>query len=685
MSALEAPNEAEAEALLPTLLRREAQYKQSLQAQKRREAALARQIASKAESSLQPELHAAHLPLPARHLPPHSHLHQLIYPPPPPPHPHALRGLHAVTIYRDVKPGLDRLVPVRIDCDVDGVRLRDTFTWNLTESTITPEIFADVLCEDLQASPQNFHHHIVKAIKGQLLDYERYSPSALAPVNPQGQGNDSCDNGTLEASDLRTLIKIDITLGSYCLIDQFEWDLNCKRNSPERFADVTVNELGLPLEFRTAIAHSIREQIQVLAKALSLIGHNFDSSPIQDDDLASCFLPPLNHARRDDSESWSAFGPSLMELRDVDLERLDKDYERETRRKRRQARGRRSALVLPDRDIPRVHRSPLPPQTTHPSHLIPNVLAKLLGESSPPGITIRHTTGLFITTSLPNVNTNNNAGTPHSHSPGISSPPTTKGRRGRAAAAAAAAHIAAIAHDEAIPDIPLRTPMDPDKIGTFRCYKCGGPALMPLPLSHGTKQCDVFCENCRFLMASRPTPPSQASRLSSSDSRQQRTASPRAASLPPRPSTPTRASPTAAPNPAASPSPFPAPAAPVYPPVFPSIIPSTPPSAASTPAMPPSQRSSHGFPAWLENTRAELQSRYPNDRFELAIKAGICKVRCLECEPRKVYDVGPDDSLSNFEIHLKNRKHRQFVHRRLGESGATTPRSATTSTGNMTP
>jgi SWI/SNF-related matrix-associated actin-dependent regulator of chromatin subfamily B protein 1 len=42
------------------------------------------------------------------------------------------------------------------------------------------------------------------------------------------------------------------------LDDQFEWDILDENNSPERFADVYVNELGLSGEFKTAIVHSLR-------------------------------------------------------------------------------------------------------------------------------------------------------------------------------------------------------------------------------------------------------------------------------------------------------------------------------------------------------------------------------------------------------------------------------------------
>lgn len=36
------------------------------------------------------------------------------------------------------------LVPIRLDMEIEGQKLRDTFTWNKNESLITPEQFAEV-------------------------------------------------------------------------------------------------------------------------------------------------------------------------------------------------------------------------------------------------------------------------------------------------------------------------------------------------------------------------------------------------------------------------------------------------------------------------------------------------------------------------------------------------------------
>ena len=44
----------------------------------------------------------------------------------------------------------EELVPVRIDIELDKLRLRDTFTWNLHERLISQDTFTDYLLEDLK-------------------------------------------------------------------------------------------------------------------------------------------------------------------------------------------------------------------------------------------------------------------------------------------------------------------------------------------------------------------------------------------------------------------------------------------------------------------------------------------------------------------------------------------------------
>ncbi|VEL29639.1 unnamed protein product [Protopolystoma xenopodis] len=61
------------------------------------------------------------------------------------------------------------LVPIRLDVESDGVKLRDCFTWNRNEQLITPEQFAELLCDDLDLSAPTFVPAIAQAIRQQVF------------------------------------------------------------------------------------------------------------------------------------------------------------------------------------------------------------------------------------------------------------------------------------------------------------------------------------------------------------------------------------------------------------------------------------------------------------------------------------------------------------------------------------
>lgn len=51
----------------------------------------------------------------------------------------------------------------------------------------------------------------------------------------------------------------------------------------------------------------------------------------------------------------------------------------------------------------------------------------------------------------------------------------------------------------------------------------------------------------------------------------------------------------------------------------------------------------------------------PNVQF-----AWLPRIRCRDC-PGKLYTAGPETTVQNFEVHLKNRAHRERVLTRLGK------------------
>ena len=95
------------------------------------------------------------------------------------------------------------------------------------ETLITPEIFAEILCDDLDLNPTTFIPAIAASIRQQLDSH----PS---------------DNNLIEDNtDQRVIIKLNIHVGNVSLVDQFEWDMGEPQNSPEEFAKRLAAELGL--------------------------------------------------------------------------------------------------------------------------------------------------------------------------------------------------------------------------------------------------------------------------------------------------------------------------------------------------------------------------------------------------------------------------------------------------------
>ena len=239
---------------------------------------------------------------------------------------------------------LDELVPIRLDIDKDQIRLRDTFTWNMHDRIISIKLFSNQLVHDFDlASPQSqsLVEQIQASIQDQLREFHPHiyiEEEALDPHLPYS---------AYKNDEMRIVIKLNITIGQYTLVDQFEWDINNLNNSPEEFAGQMTRELSLSGEFTTAIAHSIREQSQLFTHSLYVVGHPFDGRPIEDHELLTSFQPsPLPSSFRP-YQAAREFTPCLYELNESELEKTELSMSREERRQKRSV-NRRGGPALPD-------------------------------------------------------------------------------------------------------------------------------------------------------------------------------------------------------------------------------------------------------------------------------------------------------------------------------------------------
>lgn len=279
-----------------------------------------------------------------------------------------------------------QIVPIRLEFDQerDRFKLRDTFLWDLSDTSYPIEAFLRNLIDDYSFISEINFQTVLQSVNEQIKDYR------AKPANAIGE--------------IRIPIKIDLLINNTQFTDQFEWDiLSDKDTDPEEFATTLCDELSLPGDFATAISFSIREQSQMYLKALFLVGYTFDGSHIREDEIKSHMAPPLRIQNADMAHDedfittlrtpslLSEYSPAINRVSQLEIERIEKEMERDSRRRRRHnnegafsynengpnlfgslGRGtasRRSALhnsrgvktTIPDlSDVPKTFRTPLP-------------------------------------------------------------------------------------------------------------------------------------------------------------------------------------------------------------------------------------------------------------------------------------------------------------------------------------
>lgn len=200
---------------------------------------------------------------------------------------------------RNSGPQNDPLVPIRLDLNVDGRRIQESFTWNLREKHMTPLSFAAQLAYDL-GLPDSGRDEIAEAMQEQIAAF----------VPPPSASKGEC----------RHVVHLDLRIGRVVIRDQFEWDLHEPQNSPESFAERLCADLGLNFEHVAAVAHAVREQLVELAEFR--------------DKRQRCAVVTENDVVRpiDQVGRWE---PAVVCLSVEEQERLERKEKREARLQRR--------------------------------------------------------------------------------------------------------------------------------------------------------------------------------------------------------------------------------------------------------------------------------------------------------------------------------------------------------------
>jgi hypothetical protein len=234
----------------------------------------------------------------------------------------------------EIEAGLTK-VPVKLDLEIDGYKLRDSFLWSLPDAGLSPEEFAQMTCEDFELPPSLFVQPIAKAIQEQLQEYQEF----LGMLRMMG--------GLKAFVGIRGLVRLDVTIEHISLLDRFEWDLGDRRSSPEAFCETYTKELALGPQFVAAIAVDIYEQVYLLRRALLQSGFQRDPNTghlnrLQDPDLAELIAVSTESSPfMRDPTRLDEFTPLVTYLDALELDRLEVSRDRDARRKRRQAKTKR--------------------------------------------------------------------------------------------------------------------------------------------------------------------------------------------------------------------------------------------------------------------------------------------------------------------------------------------------------
>jgi len=149
------------------------------------------------------------------------------------------------------------LIPIVIDVTVGTRRFRDSLSWHVGQSKISPELFASQLCID-EGLPEPFLTPIARSIRAQIV----HCPPTQFTLAPRKRRSPS--DGSASRPRHLVDITINITIKDVFYHDRFQWDILDSLDgsrSPEAYARRVTVDVGLPRVFQNPIAQSIRTQV----------------------------------------------------------------------------------------------------------------------------------------------------------------------------------------------------------------------------------------------------------------------------------------------------------------------------------------------------------------------------------------------------------------------------------------
>ncbi|ODV83170.1 hypothetical protein CANARDRAFT_226456 [[Candida] arabinofermentans NRRL YB-2248] len=143
------------------------------------------------------------------------------------------------------------LVPIKLNVDSNGFKINDLFLWNLNELLITPELYINILSQDLELT-KSLELLLLNQFKEQLEQFKLIESTIIPQL--------------INEKEYHVILNLNISLDNQLYEDKIEWDLLNTNIKPEEFAKIIVKDMGLSRDFQIAIAYSIYDSIYKLKK-----------------------------------------------------------------------------------------------------------------------------------------------------------------------------------------------------------------------------------------------------------------------------------------------------------------------------------------------------------------------------------------------------------------------------------
>lgn len=246
-----------------------------------------------------------------------------------------------------------QLVPLRVDVETDGCKLREAFLWRPEQSGDPQDMqssahrIAMTLCDDFDLDRVAFGPAIQQSIAEQLQDHQAFTEARKG----------------VSFAGVKAFVVVDVLIGAIHLQDRLLVDVGSEQPVLMAVGERVAFEAQLPAEFGPAVSFALVEQQYQLQRALLATGFTIVDGVVVLNGTADVELTQrlVNYGQANYGQRLAGkqtqTDQAIYHLTAGDLEKLEQIRDREGRRKRRQTRSRRDAWALSS--PPKLHRTAL--------------------------------------------------------------------------------------------------------------------------------------------------------------------------------------------------------------------------------------------------------------------------------------------------------------------------------------